>query len=265
MSSRDNAKAPHAEVRELRELRERLLLMAGRVEAMLADAVRAVCEHDTELARATIAADRRVNRAEVEMDALCLQILSRCALSREDLRFVTLALKMVTDLERIGDLAVSICERAVELWGAVGRGYYDEVQRMGEIAGGMVKDAISAFVDADAEQAQAVIDRDAEVDRLFASFSTHIVEEISEHPELVGFGMEMQSVAKWLERAADHGTNLAEQVVFLTRGEDVRHCGRLAPVVELPPFERRLVNHGADAVPAQTVGAGRPPDAAQAT
>lgn len=113
MYSCDNAKEQRAEVRELRE---RLLLMAGRVEAMLADAVRAVCDRDIELARATIAADRRVNRAEIEMDALCLQILSRCcSLPRDELRFVTLALKMVTDLERIGDLAVNICERAVEL------------------------------------------------------------------------------------------------------------------------------------------------------
>jgi phosphate transport system protein len=242
MYSCDNAKMQRSEVRELRE---RLLLMAGRVEAMLADAVRAVCDRDIELARATIAADRRVNRAEIEMDALCMQILSRCcSLPREDLRFVTLALKMVTDLERIGDLAVNICERAVELRRAVGRGYYREVQRMGELAGTMVKDAISAFVAADAEQAQAVIDQDGEVDRIFETFSGYIIEQIGRDPEMARFGMEMQSVAKWLERAADHATNLAEQVVFLTRGEDVRHSGRLAPVVDL------LAHDSADAVPA---------------
>lgn len=215
---------------ELEELRHRLLLMAGRVEGMLADAARAVRERDVELAQATIAADRRVNRAELESDALCLKILQRrCSLAADDLRFVTLALKMVTDLERIGDLAANICRIVPELARA-SRDYYQEIERMGELAGRMVHQAIEAFVAADADAARAVLARDEEVDALVADFGQHVARAIVADSDQVPFGLAMLSVAKWLERAADHATNLAEQAVLLAGGEDLRHRGRLDAV-----------------------------------
>src|SRR5688572_9432743 len=100
---------------QLKQLREGLLLMAGRVEQMIADSLRALVERDPDLAKRTIDSDHKVNRSEVEIDELCLVILAKRQPMASDLRFITLALKMVTDLERIGDLAVNICERAIDL------------------------------------------------------------------------------------------------------------------------------------------------------
>lgn len=223
-SSCELASSQHA---ELEELRQRLLLMAGRVEGMLGDAVRAVRERDTELARATIAADRRVNRAEIETDALCLKMLQRCcSMAPKELRFVTLALKMVTDLERIGDLAANICRSVPELARA-SRDYYEEIERMGELAGSMVHQAIEAFVEGNVFAAREVLARDEEVDALVDDFGQHVARAMVADGELVSFGLAMLSVAKWLERAADHATNLAEQAVLLAAGEDLRHRGRL--------------------------------------
>src|SRR5688572_7347754 len=115
---------------ELRELRERLLLMAGRVEAMIGDSVRALVERDSELARRTIEQDQQVNRSEVDADELCLVILAKRQPLGSDLRFITLALKMVTDLERIGDLAVNISERAIDLNREPQLKPYEDITRM---------------------------------------------------------------------------------------------------------------------------------------
>lgn len=231
MSTTSSCELASTQQAELEELRQRLLLMAGRVEGMLADAVRAVRERDIELAQATIAADRRVNRAEMETDALCLKILQRCcSMAPKELRFVTLALKMVTDLERIGDLAANICRSVPELARA-SRDYYREVERMGELAGSMVHQAIEAFVAGNVSAAREVLARDEEVDALVDEFGRHLARAIVADSELVPFGLAMLSVAKWLERAADHATNLAEQAILLVEGKDLRHRGRLETAV----------------------------------
>src|SRR3954452_6348093 len=138
---------------ELKKLRERLLKMAGRVEEMIADSVRALVDRDVALAKRTIDADHLVNRAEVETDELCLVILARRQPVASDLRFITLALKMVTDLERIGDLAVNICERAIDLGQEPPLKSCVDVPRMATLAQWMVRDAIDAFVAGDAERA----------------------------------------------------------------------------------------------------------------
>src|SRR5688572_562107 len=152
---------------ELKRLRERLLKMAGQVEQMIADSVQALVERDIELARRTIDADHLVNRAEVEADELCLVILAKRQPVASDLRFITLALKMVTDLERIGDLAVNICERVVDLGQDPPLKPWVDVPRMAGIVQGMVRDAIDAFVAGDADRAQSVIERDHALDELY--------------------------------------------------------------------------------------------------
>ncbi|MBM4409389.1 MAG: phosphate signaling complex protein PhoU [Chloroflexi bacterium] len=212
---------------ELQQVRERLLVMGGRVEEMIGNALRAVGERDAGLARATIDLDHKVNRAEMEVDELCLRILARRQPMASDLRFLTLALKMVTDLERIGDLAVNICERAIDLRAETRLEGLDKLEKMAAVAQGMVRDAIDAFVHSDADRAQQVIDRDDEVDELYHAYFRDVLAVMVVGSDNVERGIHVQSVAKWLERIGDHATNLAEIVIFMVKGKDVRHAGKL--------------------------------------
>lgn len=214
--------------KELLDLRQRLLLMAGRVEDMIDRSVRALVERDSELARRTILADRRVDRDERELDDHCLVILAKRQPMASDLRFITLALKMVTDLERIGDLAVNVCERALDLNEEPPLKPYEDIPQMAGIVLSMVRGAIDAFVSSDAEGALAVIARDDEVDDLYHTIFRDLLALMTHDPGAVERGIHIQSVAKFLERIGDHSTNLAEQVVFMVQGRDVRHAGSLA-------------------------------------
>jgi phosphate transport system protein len=213
---------------ELGEVRKRLLTMAGYVEAMIADSVRALSERDPDLARRTIGSDAKVNTAECETDLLCLRILAKRQPMASDLRFVTLALKMVTDLERIGDLAVNICERAIDLAKTPPLGSYEDLHRMAEVAQSMVRQAIDAFVEGDSDKAREVIDLDDEADVLYEQVFQQILEVMRDDPDTIHRGIHVQSVAKWLERMADHATNISEQVIWMVQGKDVRHKGKLA-------------------------------------
>jgi phosphate transport system protein len=211
---------------QLEELRERLLRMAGVVEQMIVDAVRAALHQDRDLAQATIERDITVNRLEVESDELCLIILAKRQPLASDLRFVTLSLKMVTDLERIGDLAVNICERAIDLAGHPQPWPWDSVEDMARLVRAAIRDAIQAFVDRDVDKAQHVCERDVEIDKLYWHVFRTALDLMRRQPNSVHDGIHVQSIAKFLERMGDHGTNLAEQVVFMIKGKDIRHAGR---------------------------------------
>ncbi len=213
---------------QLRQVRDKLLLMAGHVELMISQSVKALVERDINLARRTIDNDHKVNKTEIETDELCLLILAKRHPMASDLRFITLALKMVTDLERIGDLAVNICERAIQLAAEPALRNYDDIQRTADLVQSMVRDAIDAFVQGDAEKARAVIDRDDEVDELYHQIFRDILQLMLKDSTTIERGIHMQSVAKWLERIADHSTNLAEHVVFMVKGQDIRHVGHLS-------------------------------------
>ena len=213
----------HSYDEQLQELRNALLRMAGRVETMIADSIAALVHADVELAKRTIDADSAVNRAEVESDSLCLKILAQRQPMASDLRFVTLSLKMVTDLERIGDLAVNICERAIDLAKDPPKAPWVDIPNMAIIVQTMVHDAIDAFVDGDVAKADAVIERDDAIDELYVEVFRTVLTRMTADPSSINQGIHVQSVAKWLERMADHSTNLAEQVIFMVRGEDVRH------------------------------------------
>ncbi|MBK7972125.1 MAG: phosphate signaling complex protein PhoU [Deltaproteobacteria bacterium] len=212
---------------ELQEIRHRLLRMAGRVEEMITDAVRALIERDPELARRTIEADHKVNRAEVDTDDLCLRVLARRQPLGSDLRFITLAFKMVTDLERIGDLTVNLCERAIDLAAEPELRANVDVERMAQLVRSMVRDAIDAFVAGDADKAALVIERDHEVDERYHLAFREVLRVMLADGTTITRGIHLQSVAKYLERMGDHGTNLAEQVVFMIKGKDIRHLGKL--------------------------------------
>jgi phosphate transport system protein len=209
---------------ELAALRERLLLMAGRVEEMIALAMRALVEDDPALARSTILRDREVDRDEMEADERCLLLLARWQPMASDLRFISHASKMVIDLERIGDLAVNICERVLDLHEAGFGGPFVKIPRMSEIVQGMVRGAVDAFVAGDAEKAQEVILHDDDVDELYHDIFLGLLQRMSNGSEPVVRCVSVQNIAKYLERIGDHATNLAEQVIFVVKGRDVRHA-----------------------------------------
>ena len=212
----------------LREVRDNLLRMTGHVEEMIEISTSALLDADIDRAKTIFEADNQVNRLEIETDELCLLLLASGPALSDDLRFITLAMKMVTDLERIGDLAVNIAERAIALNGIVPNESAPLIGRMSEVNQELLREATDAFIHENAERADDVRDRDEEVDRLYLQLCHDIEVAMREEPDLLGVGMHLQAVAKFLERIGDHITNLAEHVVFLVKGKDIRHAGSLA-------------------------------------
>ena len=210
---------------ELRHLREQLLLMGSHVEGIISASLRALVERDSELAQRTIEADRVVDRLEIEIDGLCLQILARRQPVASDLRFVTMVLKAVTDLERMGDLGVNISERVLELNNETPLKPYVDLPRMADETQMMLREALDAFVAKDADRARRVIARDQIIDDLYAQIFRELLTYMMEESKNVYRATRLQSIAKYLERIADHATNLAELVVFMVKGSDIRHPG----------------------------------------
>jgi len=208
---------------ELKELREKLLTAGGIVEQAIVRSVQALAVRDSKLAQEVIDNDRRVNLLEVEIDELCLRMLALRQPAASDLRFITLALKIVTDLERIGDLAVNVAERAIQLNDEPPLRPYVDIPRMATIAEEMLKSALDAFVAGDATTARKVIERDNEVDELYHTVFRELVEIMAAEPDVTARAMAILFIAKHLERIADHATNVAEMVIFFIEGKDVRH------------------------------------------
>ena len=208
---------------ELHELREQLLVMGSRVETIIGDSITALTGRDTALAESTIAADRSVDRMEVDLDGLCLQILAKRQPVASDLRFITLVLKVVTDLERIADLGVNVCERVLELNGEPQLKPYVDIPRMGREVQSMLREVLDAFVAKDGARARTIIERDQVVDALYAQVFRELLTFMMESAHNVYRATRLQSIAKYLERMADHTTNLAEMVIFMVEGQDIRH------------------------------------------
>lgn len=208
---------------ELNELRQKLLTLGGLVEQAIALSVRSWAERDNTLARRVIDDDRRVNLLEVEIDELCLRLLALRQPAASDLRFITLALKIVTDLERIGDLAVNVAEKAAELNREPPLDGWLDLPRMAELAEGMLKEALDSFVARDADRARGVVTRDNEVDELYHDIFRTLMEQMTRKPEISPRTTALLFIAKHLERIADHATNVAEMVIFFVEGRDVRH------------------------------------------
>jgi phosphate transport system protein len=217
---------------ELSLVRERVLLMGARVEDMMTASRKAFAERDAELAKATIRNDHQIDTLEVEIDELCLQVLARRQPVASDLRFITATLKLVTDLERIGDLCVNMCERVIELAEDSTYPTQGPLPRIGETAQAMLHDALDAFVAGDAAKAEQVVERDNVVDAYYAQLFPELVAHMMSDPTVVFRSTRMLSIGKYIERIADHATNIGELVVFMVRGLDVRHTG---PVSYNPP------------------------------
>jgi phosphate transport system protein len=214
---------------ELTELREKLLAMGGKVEAAIAGSVRAVTERDAELARRITAGDAEVNRLEVDIDSACRRLLALRQPAASDLRFITTALKIVTDLERMGDLAVNIAERAIDLAQAPPLGPMHDLATLAELAQGQLKKALDAFVEKDVAKAEGVLKGDDLVDALYLRIFNELLATMMEDSRTIRRATALLFVAKHLERFGDHAMNVAEMVVYMVRGTDIRHPRSRSP------------------------------------
>ncbi len=214
---------------ELRSLRDRLLEMGGLVQRAIASSVRAITERDTALAEQVKASDREINRREVEIDSACRRILALRQPAASDLRFITTALKIVVDLERMGDLAVNVAERALDLSQAPQLGPMHELAKLADLAEAQLKKALDAFVTGDVVRAEEVMRGDDLIDALYLKIFNDMLALMMEDSRNIRRATALMFAAKHLERFGDHAMNLAEMVVFMVRGQDVRHPGSRAP------------------------------------
>jgi phosphate transport system protein len=208
---------------ELEQLRDLVLRMGGHVETAIAEAMRALVERDPDLARKCMRDDHVVNKMEVDIDELCVSILALRQPAAEDLRLLISGLKLSTDLERIGDLAVNMCERTLELLEIPPLKPLIDLPRMAELAGGMLSDALNAYVKGDADLAQEVCVRDDLVDRLNEQVFRELITYIMEDPHTISQALALMMISRYLERIADHATNIAEMVIYQVKGRDIRH------------------------------------------
>lgn len=208
---------------ELSALKERILRMGSLVEIQVANAIKALVERNTDLARNVIATDHQVNAYDVEIDEECIRLLALRQPTASDLRFITTAMKISTDLERMSDLAEDICERALELAEEPQLKPYIDIPRMAEHARMMVKEALDAFVNRNADLARKVCREDDFVDELTGQIFRELLSYMMEDPQTIRRAIRITFVAKYIERIADHATNVAEMVVYLVEGKIIRH------------------------------------------
>jgi phosphate transport system protein len=208
---------------ELDGLKQTLLAMGALVEDQIRQVMRALVDRDDALAQSVIARDREVNAYDVEVDEKCVELLALHQPAAGDLRFLTTAMKIVTDLERIGDQAVNIAQRARELNVEPQLKPYIDLPRMAELAQAMVKESLDAFVARDTELARRVCGEDEAVDALNHQIFRELLTFMMEDPKTIPRAIRLILIARFLERVADHATNIAEMVIFMVDSKMVRH------------------------------------------
>ncbi len=208
---------------ELQELRHMVLEMGGFVEKQVADAMRALVERDEEFARLIIERDKTVNRMDVQIDDICLRLLALHQPAARDLRLITTALKITTDLERAGDMAENIAERAIELSREPLLKPLIDLPRMAAIAQGMLRQALDSFVREDVDMALQVCHQDDSVDELTGQILRELLTFMMEDPHTISRALRLIFISKYIERLADHATNIAEMVIFMVKGKSIRH------------------------------------------
>ena len=208
---------------ELEALKQTLLAMGGLVEDQIRRVMTALLERDEALAREVIEGDERVNAYDIEVDEKCVELLALHQPTAGDLRFITTAMKIVTDLERIGDQAVNIAQRALELNTEPQLKPYIDLPRMAERAQAMVKESLDAFVARDTVLARRVCAEDSEVDALKEQIFRELLTFMMEDARTIPRAIRLILISRFLERVADHATNIAEMVIYLVEGKMVRH------------------------------------------
>jgi phosphate transport system protein len=208
---------------ELEELQSKLLAMGGLVEAAISNSINALVERDEERAKELMWGEAQINQKEIEIDELATRLLALFQPMARDLRFITAVIKMNSDLERMGDLAVNITERALTLMKEPVLRPLIDIPRMAELAETMVRRSLDAFARRDAEMARDVLLADDEVDHLRDAVYDELLAFMQEKSNTINRAVSLMFIAQNLERIADHATNIAEDVLFLVKGIDVRH------------------------------------------
>jgi phosphate transport system protein len=208
---------------ELDALKQTLLAMGGLVEEQIRRVMIALLERDGDLAREVIERDAQVNAYDVEIDEKCVELLALYQPTAGDLRFITTAMKIVTDLERIGDQAVNIAQRALELNQEPQLKPYIDLPRMAENAQRMVKESLDAYVGRDTALARRVCAEDADVDALKEQIFRELLTFMMEDARTIPRAIRLILISRFLERVADHATNIAEMVVYMVESKMVRH------------------------------------------
>lgn len=204
-------------------IKGKILMMGSLVEDQIRNALIALVERDEVLARQVIENDHKVNTFDVEIDEMALDALVRYQPVARDLRFVTTAMKISTELERMSDLAENICERAIELNEEPQLKPYIDIPHMAERARIMVKESLDAFVKMDSALARKVIHDDDFVDNLTEQLFRELLSFMMENPKTISRAIRLSFIAKYIERLGDHATNVAELVVYLVEGKIIRH------------------------------------------
>ena len=210
---------------ELKTLKEKILRMGAMVEEQIAYAIKALVERDSDRARRVIENDRRVNALDVEIDEDCLRLIALHQPMAGDLRFLTTAMKISTELERMSDLAENISERTIELNEEPQLKPYIDIPRMAEHAQRMVNESLNAFVNRDSNLARKVCRDDEFMDDLNQQIFRELLSFMLEDPHSISRAIRISFISKYLERLADHATNIAELVVYLVEGKIIRHTG----------------------------------------
>jgi phosphate transport system protein len=208
---------------DLEALKERVLAMGGFVEESIRKSVKALVERDRNVAQQVIDGDAVVNNYDVEIEEECIRFIAIWQPTGSNLRLVTTAIKIITDLERMGDLAVDICERAIELNEEPPLKPYIDLPRMADAAQKMLKDSLDAFVAGDADLAVQVCAADDFVDNLNQQIFNDLLMYMLKDPQNISRAVRLTYITKYLERIADHATNIAEMVVYMVKGKVIRH------------------------------------------
>jgi len=208
---------------ELQTIKDGVVSLGALVDNMIDSAMRALETRDVKLAKETIEKDRTVNNLEVEIDDLCITTLALRQPTASDLRLITTVMKVISDLERMGDMGVNIAERAIGLAEEKGLTISPEIYQMEKHARKMLKECIQAFIEYDTELASKVLKNDDIVDNLNRQALKKNLEEMIRNPTEIERDMQLGFIPRYLERVADHATNIAEMVIFMVKGKVVRH------------------------------------------
>ncbi len=208
---------------ELKELKERILHEGGLVEKAIDNAIKALIDRDSELAKKVIEKDELINDMDIEIDEFCLKLLALRQPAARDLRFITTAIKINYDLERIGDMAVNVCERVLEINEEPRLKPYIDLPKMAQTVRTMLTESLDAFVREDVSLAMKVTKDDEHVDQLTEQIFRELLTYMMQDLRTISRATRLLFISKYLERMADHAVNIAELVIFMVEGKIIRH------------------------------------------
>jgi phosphate transport system protein len=213
---------------QLAGVREMVLRMGGLAEQMTRRVIHALVQRDAALLAEVRTMEAQVNQLQIEIDEMCLELIARRQPAAVDLRFIAAAMKIIVDMERIGDQAINIAEQTESLLAVPSLKPLIDIPRMADIAQEMLKASLDAYVNGDDELAYRTILKDDEVDQLKDQVFRELLTFMMSDPTTIPRAMDLILVSRHIERIADHATNICEDVIFMVKGKDVRHQGPLA-------------------------------------